>query len=96
MIEAIMAEAQSISFRRGAEALAFQLVRIERRGNQSPTVADNESAGQIENRITVVGELDLDIEVGDRFNDGAGNLYKIQSVHPNRQILCQAVAVGIE
>ena len=88
---------QSIELRRNGATLPAQTVRIERRGGQSPVVADSAGATQTETRVVIVGAVDLDITVGDRFNDAnTGDLYEVQSVHPNQQLMTQAVGVMVE
>ncbi len=88
---------QSIELRRNGVTLPAQTVRVERKGGQSPIVADSAGATQTETRVVIVGDKALDIAVGDRFNDAnTGDLYEVQSIHPNRQLMTQAIAVMIE
>lgn len=83
---------QLIAFRRGNEVLTEQYVRIERRGNNQPREADSAGASQIVAQAVVLGAVDLDVEVGDEFNDSSGTLYKVIFVRPNRQVSTQAIA----
>jgi hypothetical protein len=93
----IAGRSQSISLRRGTATLAAQTVRIEKRGNQSPAIRDSEAGGQIENTIVIIGAVSLDIQVGDRLNDAlTGNLYEVYSVHPNRELVTQAIGRMVE
>ncbi|WP_287960776.1 hypothetical protein [Caldilinea sp.] len=75
--------AEGIVIRRGAATLPVQTVRIARAGSAARRV-DAGEAEQQEQRVVVLGATDLDIQPGDRFNDGAGNLYQVDLVRPNR------------
>lgn len=73
--------AVSITIRRGATTLDAQTVRIARLAQQAAVVGSNlESTLQ---RVVVMGDTDLDVEVGDRFTTG-GDLYEVTAVRPNR------------
>jgi hypothetical protein len=54
--------------------------------------AAQESTG----RVVVLGNTSLDLQPEDRFNDGAGNVYRVLAVRPNRRAGIIAEAVGIQ
>jgi hypothetical protein len=53
--------------------------------------AAQESTGRV-----VLGNTSLDLQPEDRFNDGAGNVYRVLAVRPNRRAGIIAEAVGIQ
>lgn len=82
--------AVSIVIRRDSSTLAGQTVRIARAG----TIANRSDSGGLEQssgRVVVMGEPDLDIALGDRFNV-AGDLYEVDFVRPNRRAMTVAEA----
>lgn len=81
-----------ITIRRGSSTLDAQTVRLESLGTISQALR-SAGAAQMEGAIVVLGETDLDIRVGDRFNDANGELYEVKFVEPNRLacVLAQAV-----
>lgn len=85
----------SIALRRGDATLEAQAVRIARMGG---TGLERDSAGaqQAVGRVVVLGATSLDIEPGDRFNDGAGMLYEVVFVRPNRRAAVVAEARAVE
>lgn len=84
-----------ITIRRGSSTLAAQTVRIERVGGKG---LERRSAGAAEvlQVVLVLGESDLDIQVGDRFNDDNDVLYEVTFVRPNRLACVQAEARQVE
>lgn len=79
-----------IEFRRGDLTLNAQPVRIEKSGLSQAREQDSQAASQIEAYAVVLGAVDLDIQVGDRFNDASDTLYEVVYVSPNRQVCTQA------
>lgn len=86
---------ESIVIRRDDTVLAPQTVRIARQGTSARRV-DSGTTEQWEQRVVVLGAVDLDIETGDRFNDTSGRLYEVDFVRPNRVAATVAEAKGIE
>ncbi|MBN1814706.1 MAG: hypothetical protein JXA14_22895 [Anaerolineae bacterium] len=84
----------SITIRRGSGTLAAQTVRLESAGTTNREQRSG-GAAQMVGAIVVLGESDLDIQVGDRFNDANGELYEVMFVEPNRLacVLAQAALV---
>jgi len=85
---------ETITIRRGEGTLDPQVVRLAGRGSGRP----RESLGAEETRgtITILGDTDLDIQVGDRFNDGNAQLYKVTFVEANTDEAVRARAEVIE
>ena len=46
--------------------------------------------------MVVHGDTDLDIEIGDRFNDTGGLLYQVTFIRPNRSLATFAEAQLVE
>lgn len=87
--------AVDIEIRRGSETLAPQKARIARQG----TMARHNDRGEIEEssqRVVVLGQSDLDIQKGDRFNDAWGQLFQVDFVRPNRRVMVVAEARSIQ
>lgn len=95
-VAAIIAEnSTSIVIRRGSGTLAAQTVRVERRdAGTSARRLESFSEEQI-TVVLVLGSTTLDIQKDDRFTY-QGNLYRVLSVRPNRQVSIQAEAIMIE
>jgi hypothetical protein len=72
---------QDIVIRRGNTTLPPQEVRLTR-GEGSPYERDTGGAQAAHASIVVQGKVDLDIELGDRFNDGFGHLYIVIFIAP--------------
>lgn len=82
--------AVTVSIRRGSSTLSAQTVRIARAG----TIAQRSDSGGLEQssgRVVVMGDVALDIALGDRFNVGDG-LYEVDFVRPNRRAATVAEA----
>lgn len=86
---------ESIAFRRGDETLDAQTVRVVRAGTSGRDSVGAESSER-RARMLVLGAADLDVTVGDRFNDGNGTLYRVTFVRPNRTIETVAEAEAVE
>lgn len=82
---------QSIVIRRGNDTLAAQTVRVERTGTGRGNNAQSPTAKEAQARITVAGDVNLDIQIGDRFN-ALGFLYEVVALRPNSQIGVMAEA----
>jgi len=85
----------SVVFRRGSSTLAAQDVRVERIASAAGE-RDSEGTQQAVGRAHVLGGTDLDVDPGDRFNDGAGVLYEVVLVRPNRLVGVMAEARQVE
>lgn len=86
----------TITIRRGTSGtLAAQIVRLERPGAWGRE-RDGSGTQQSVGRVIVIGKTDLDIRIGDRFNDAGGVLYEVTFVRPNRLACVQAEARAIE
>lgn len=84
-LAAVRAEnAISITIRRGGTPLDAQPVRIARMPSQG-RVQEGTLTRESRGRVVVLGGTDLDIEPDDRFNDAAGQLYRVVLVRPNRR-----------
>ena len=81
----------SIEIRRGTTTLPPQTVRLARQGTTNRRV-DAGAIEQSEQRVVVLGDLTLDIQKGDRFNDESGELYEVDFVRPNRRAMVLAEA----
>jgi hypothetical protein len=68
----------TITIRRGGTTLSAQTVRIGK--PSSVVVTDSEGAEQAAQLVPVIGDTDLDIQKGDRFNDSDGKLYEVTGV----------------
>ena len=87
--------AESITLRRGDSTVSAQTVRIERTSSFGMAVR---SLNGEEYRATaiVLGDIDLDIEVQDRFNDQNGIVFVVIFVNPNRDACCVAEVAAVE
>lgn len=81
----------SIVIRRGETVLASQDVRITM-GGGSAHVAQGRQTEESAKPVLIFGPPALDIQSGDRFNDGGGVLYTVVLVRPNRRIGTSAEA----
>lgn len=88
-------DSETIAIRRGAATLAAQTVRIARQGGNA-TRADGGNTEQFSQRVVVMGTTGLDIAIGDRFNDGRGQLYEVDFVRPSRRVMTVAEARMIQ
>lgn len=89
----------SIVIRRGEtpstqQTLSAQSVRVERMGTGA-SKKDGAHSEESRTRILVVGGIDLNIAVNDRFNT-LGGLYRVVFIRPNTQVDTQAEAELIE
>jgi len=85
----------SITIGRGSETLTAQDVRIARVGGQS-RLSQGDRTQESRGRVVVMGAVDLDIQPDDRFNDGAGVLYRVVLVRANRRAAVIAEAEAIQ
>lgn len=89
--EVISDNAYEISIRRqvdGSETtLDPQTVRVERRSGV--LMKQSDGGQEVRGRTVIVGSVDLDIQVADRFNMD-GRLYRVTLIRPNRQIATMA------
>jgi len=76
--------AQSIVIRRGGTTLAAQSVRIARVGGQGSVQQDGQ-VRESRGRVVLLFGTTGNVQPGDRFNDGAGVLYEVVIVRPNRR-----------
>ncbi len=83
--------AQSIVIRRGGTTLAAQSVRIARLGGQGIVQQDGQ-VRESRGRVVVLFGTNGNVQPGDRFNDGAGMLYEVVIVRPNRRAAVVAEA----
>lgn len=84
-----------IRLRRGGVELAEQMVRVVQAG--TGTRAFQSVAGEAGRRTVIVyGHLDLDIQVGDRFNDAEGQLYEVTFLRPGLLIGVVAEAQAVQ
>lgn len=83
-----------ITIRRGTTTLSAQKVRIAGGGNQAALLA-TEGAEESQKGVVVLGAIDLNIQVADRFNAN-GMLYAVDFVHPNRRSRTEAEAHVIQ
>jgi len=81
----------SIAIRRNGATLAAQTVRIARGGNIQAGTTDADGLQAAVGAVIVVGDVDLNIQPGDKFTIGAA-LYEVIAIHPNREHGTQAQA----
>jgi len=81
----------SIAIRRNGATLAAQTVRIARGGNIQAGTTDADGLQAAVGAVIVVGDVDLNIQPGDKFTI-AGALYEVIAIHPNREHATQAQA----
>jgi hypothetical protein len=84
----------SIEIRRGSGTLPSQDVRIALAGAWARSLASPGGA-EARGRILVVGAIDLDIQVDDRFTV-SGVLYRVSYVRPDHRIDTVAEAEAVE
>lgn len=86
--------AVSMIFRRGSSSLAAQSVRVARTGGRG---GRRSSDGATEQRaqVIVAGDVDLDIQVDDRFTY-EGVLYRVAFVRPNVRAAVVAEGEAVE
>lgn len=84
----------SIVLRRGATTLSTQTVRIAKMQSQSHRKGAD-GIVHSEQRVVVVGDVTLDIQLDDRFTVD-GDLYEVDFVRPNRVAAIVAEARVIE
>ena len=89
-------DTHSISIRRGGATLDPQTVRIVRSGRSKARATDRKLLDEAQADVVIMGPIALDIEVGDRFNDGDGQLYEVTIVHPNRTVQTKAEGTLIQ
>ncbi len=85
----------AIVIRRGATTLASQNVRLAGAGT-GPRQAQGARTEESQGQVLVLGSTTLDIQVGDRFNDADGMLYRVILVRPNRRVGTVAEATVAE
>jgi hypothetical protein len=82
-----------IAIRRGATTLEAQTVRVER--TRPGSTRSGDQAREQRGDVVVLGGIDLDIEVNDRFTDN-GILYEVIFVRPNKEFAVMAEATAVE
>ena len=85
----------SITLRRGSSTLTAQDVRIARMGQNSATRKDAGGVEQSEQRVVILGAVDMNVKLGDRFTVD-GDLYEVDFIRPNRRAAIVAEARVIE
>ena len=85
----------TITIRRGSNTLSAQTVRLARMGLAASTRRDAGGIEQSEQRIVILGAVDIDIELGDRFTID-GDLFEVDFIRPNRRAARIAEARIIE
>lgn len=90
-VQAIIAERPLVAaFRRGALTLAPQTVRvIAARGGATRR---GETTAAALWPLILLGPVDLDVEIGDRFNDYNGAVVEVKTIHGDRRAFTQAGA----
>lgn len=83
----------SALLRRDSSTLDAQTIRIELMGASKAYIAQSDAAKQSEAVVFILGAADLDIAIGDRFNDADGNLIEVVFIYPNR--LAATMAEGV-
>ena len=90
-IAAVIAERPlAAAFRRGATTLPAQTVRVFATGGGATRRDQQTAAAQWP--MLVLGAVDLDVQVGDRFNDYNGALVEVKTIHNDRRAFTQAGA----
>lgn len=87
--------AQSLVLRRGATTLTAQSARIARLGGAGSERQDGQTRASY-SRVVVLFGTTGNVQVGDRFNDGAGVLYEVVFVRPNRRAAVVAEAEAVQ
>lgn len=87
--------AQSITIRRGATTLTAQSVRLARTGGAGGERQDGQARASYGKVVVLFGTTG-DVQPGDRFNDGAGVLYEVVFVRPNRRAAVVAEAEAVQ
>lgn len=87
--------AEEITIRRNGSPIEAQTVRIEKTTAFGSAVR---SLNGEEYRATVIvlGDIDLDIQVQDKFNDQNGILFMVIFVNPNHEACTLAEAAAVE
>lgn len=73
---------------------ATQAVRIVGRGGQA-NAQDSGQGAEVRGKVTVKGDVGLDLQVGDEFSHG-GALYRVGFVDPNRRARTSAEAEAVQ
>ena len=90
-IAAVIAERPlAAAFRRGKTTLPAQTVRVFATGGGATRRSDQTAAPQWP--VLVLGAADLNVAVGDRFNDYNGALCEVKTIHNDRRAFTQAGA----
>jgi hypothetical protein len=79
----------------GLTELPAQTVRIARIVAQG-RVDQSATAEQAEGRAVVLGTANMDVKIGDRFNDAGGRLYEVVYIRPNRSVATMFEAIVVE
>jgi hypothetical protein len=85
---------QSIVLRRGETSLTAQSFRVERvsKANQYRDEASRERRSD----VVILGAVEADIAIGDRFNADGGMLFEVNFIQPNRSFATIAEAVVVK
>ena len=87
------ARAQSIVLRRGAATLSAQSFRVERMSKGA--AYRDEAARERRSDVILLGAVNADIAIDDRFNADGGLLYRVNFIQPNRTYATMAEAVVV-
>jgi len=85
---------QMIALRRKDTTLTAQSFRVEQVSRHAQY--RSEAARERRSDVTILGAIDADIAVDDRFNADGGKLYRVNFVDPNRSVMTLAEAVVVE
>ncbi len=86
--------AQSIVLRRGETSLAAQSFRVERISRASQY--RDEASRERRSDVVILGAVEADVAVGDRFNADGELLFEVNFVQPNRSVATIAEAVVVK
>jgi hypothetical protein len=90
-VAAIIAERPlPVAFRRGALTLPAQTARLFATGDGATRRGEATAAARWP--LVLLGPADLDVRIGDRFNDYGGALCEVVDIHNDRRAFTQAGA----
>lgn len=87
--------AESVVIRRLSDSLSPQVIRLEK-NVRFGMVERSLNGKQYKADAVILGDVDLDIQVEDRFNDANGILYMVIFVNPNHDACTTAEAAAVE
>jgi hypothetical protein len=94
LLKVLNQRTQSIVLRRGETSLAEQSFRVERVSRASQY--RDEGSREWHSDVVILGAVDADIAIGDRFNADGGLLYQVNFIQPNRTYATIAEAVVVK